>query len=96
MFPCRCTTLLLQLYNINQREMHVDLTVGKYSLYAEVHAGLKAGSSKAFLQCTEELAAECFGNGRYYSLRAVPLDETPKAFQEQGDWNLAESSTEDI
>lgn len=38
------------------------------SLYAVVLAGLKA-----FLQCIVELTGECFGNGRYYSLSAVPL-----------------------
>lgn len=50
-----------------------DFTVCEYSLYAVVLAGLKALSSETFHQCTVELTGECFGNGRYYSLSAVPL-----------------------
>lgn len=64
-----------------------------YYLYAVVLAGLKAPSSKALLQCTVELTGECFGNGQYYSLSAVPLIQKP--FQEQSEyWSLCELSTE--
>lgn len=46
-------------------------------------------SSDAFLRCTAELTGECFGNGRYYSLSAVPLIENPpEAFQEQSGTSL--------
>lgn len=39
---------------------------------------LKALFSKAFFKCTKELTGEWFGNGRYYSLSAVPLVQNPQ------------------
>lgn len=63
---------------MNQRGMYEDFTACTYSLYAAVFAGLKALSSEAFFQRTVELTGECFGNGGYYSLSAVPLIEKPQ------------------
>lgn len=57
--------------------MYIDFTLCKYCLYAAVCAGLNTLSSDAFLWCTLELTGECSGNGRYYSLSAVPCIQNP-------------------